>query len=150
VDQFYEYLIIALASERVELSPDDDDAMAERYVNYQAFAAHLSGAGVYLPWPGSVRYAMYDFDESVTYGESPAVRGAGVLGAAQWIIWAGQCLFKQVVLPVNDDQITIKEWRAWKAKFSAVVSSEKYGEECISVANRAVEIMDALEKGMTF
>lgn len=144
-----------MIEERADLNPEDDDETAERYVNYQSLAAHLFGAGVYPPDPGDVRYVMrVAFDESVAHttheGESPAVRDAWVLGAAQWIIWAGQGLFKQVVLPINDDQITIKEWTEWKAKFYVVVASEKYGEECISVASRAVEIMDALEKCMSF
>lgn len=141
--------------ERAGLSPEDDDATAERYVNYQAFAAHLSGEGVYLPGPEDVHGIMRDAsDEGVAHitheGESHAVRDAWVLGAAQWIIWGGQGLFKQVVLPVSDGQITMKEWKEWKANFYMVVASEKYGEECISAANRAVDIMDALEKGMSF
>lgn len=112
-----------------------------------------------LPGPSGPRDAMRN-----AFGERPSGTSQGgettavisdtwVLGAAQWILWAGQGLFKQValpVLPVDKEQITSEDWRSWRVGFAAVAVGEKYSEECRAVAKRAVEMMDALEKGMSF
>ncbi|EEA19619.1 hypothetical protein PMAA_004040 [Talaromyces marneffei ATCC 18224] len=74
---------------------------------------------------------------------------AWVLGAAQWILWNGQQLFKLVNWreelgtssalverhrDENGNPIPKKHcWDDWKRGFEQVVSSGAYGEECVNI-----------------
>lgn len=96
--------------------------------------------------------------------DSPEIRDAWVLGAAQWILWNGQQLFKLVhwreelgtsseLVERHQDEsgnpVPLKNcWDNWKHGFDRVVSSGSYGEECIDVCRRVVEIMCTLERAM--
>ena len=96
-----------------------------------------------------------------------------VLAAAQWILWYGQSFFKQVLF--QDDEImkdsrmwspgplysgtsalSLRRWQFWKESFKTVALAGKdeekrgYGQECRIVAAKAADIMDSLEKNMTF
>ena len=96
-----------------------------------------------------------------------------MLAAAQWILWCGQSLFKQILFPgeVDPDQLknslragtsywgkggmSVERWRFWKDGFKAVAigaGDQKggYGEESKEVAARAASIMETLEKAMPF
>lgn len=94
------------------------------------------------------------------------IRDACVLGAAQWILWNGQQLFKllhwreelgtsSVLLEKHRDEdgnpIPRTDcWNEWKRGFEGVIASGTYGEECVDVCKRVVEIMTTLEKVMVF
>lgn len=104
--------------------------------------------------------------------ESGSIRDAYVLGAAQWILWYGQTLFKQLLYseavstntlrawspgPLYDGKkfLSLHRWHFWRDSFKAVALQGKeeekgYGQECKMVAVKAEEMMDSLEKNMTF
>ena len=95
-----------------------------------------------------------------------------VLAVAQWILWYGQSLFKQVLfqgeVSLNDlrawrpgplykgkANLSLDRWHFWRDGYSAMASSRKeeekgYSEECRDVAAKAAGMMDALERNMTF
>lgn len=95
------------------------------------------------------------FEESHK-GESPQIQDAWVLGAAQHILWSGQTLFKLLLWPRNEESnfsdrgVALGKWHTWKDEFRKVSGDDGRGEECRGVAKRAVDIMEALEKGMVF
>ncbi len=95
------------------------------------------------------------------------------MGAAQWILWFGQSLFKRVLFPGEAEiedlthswgpgqlyqgqgGLSIDRWRFWKKGFASVaagVGGEKewFGAECVRVSAKAAEIMELLEESMTF
>lgn len=95
------------------------------------------------------------------------------MGAAQWILWFGQSLFKQVLFPWEVDPnridkslrpgqlyhgeggLSLDRWHFWRDGFVSVrlgagEGKEGYGEECVRVSGKAAEIMEALKESMTF
>lgn len=72
------------------------------------------------------------------------------MGAAQWIFWYGQRLYKICGWrSFKKGQIARKDWHNWKKEFREVAGSDKLGEECIAIAIRAAEEMDVLEREMS-
>jgi hypothetical protein len=153
VNTFYQHLLEDLVDNRG--NPGDDGADPSRYVNYQAFVANLMEVGVWLPGPSLALYAMRGTFQESHEGEGPAIRDAWALGAAQWILWNGQGLFKLVLWPGDGkmeemQQITLKDWHTWRARFREIAGSGKFGEECRTVAGKAANMMDMLERVMSF
>lgn len=62
-----------------------------RYVNFQAFEAHLNDTGIFLASPHRASQAMDSAfsDEDGHSQDTPEIHDAWVLGAAQWILWNG-------------------------------------------------------------
>ena len=96
-----------------------------------------------------------------------------VLAAAQYILWSGQSVFKYATYskdvieedprpwdsgPLYDGKplMDLDRWRFWKEGFRAVeksavfVAQDELGKECSDVSRRAAEIMEVLEKSMSF
>ncbi len=147
-----------------------------QHVNFSAFAAHLCERRVLSGEPTPAIWALREaFEEKCKEeGESDQLlRDELVLAAAQWILWCGQSLFKQVLYTgeVDPDRLqkswrpgtlfrgegglSVERWHFWRRGFSAVAAGkggekEGYGKECMEVAARAAAIMEALEKAMTF
>jgi hypothetical protein len=140
-------------TENTNGGPGDDDEPPIYYVNYQAFIANVEDIGLYLPGPRSAVLAMRSAFEDIDEKEGSEIREAWIMGAAQWILWNGQGLFKQLLWPGNNEtgmQFDMKIWRAWKDGFKDTAASDGFGEECKTVAKRSFEIMDVLEKQMSF
>lgn len=150
-------------------APDPDDP--SQFVNFHAFAANLEERRVTVTDPTWAIWAMRDAHEDPRE-EQVNIRDAYILGAAQWIIWYGQSLFKQILFSeeVSTDDLrgwrpgslydgkkflSLHRWHFWRDSFKAVASQEKeeekqYGQECKMVAAKAADMMDSLEKNMTF
>ncbi|TVY84807.1 hypothetical protein LSUE1_G000835 [Lachnellula suecica] len=156
IHSFYQDLQEDLSDSRC--SPGDGGAEPMRYVNYQAFFAHLKDVGVWLPGPNGALFAMRGaFEKSkLSLGEeSVAIQEAWILGAAQWVLWNGQSLFKVLLYPGDQEkqetgEFELEHWHLWRDGFNEAAASERFGEECRSVARRAAEIMDILEKSLSF
>lgn len=92
-----------------------------------------------------------------------------MLGAAQLILWYGQGLFNLILLPEELEPepdytvprwlgaepdargpLTLKTWLVWREGFLDASESSDYGAECREVAKKAANIMDTLQKSMTF
>ena len=98
-----------------------------------------------------------------------------VLAAAQWILWSGQSFYKHLLFPGeakdrwgwnpgklydgsrDRDVFSLRRWHFWRDGFRAaaegtdlMVDEKGAGREVMEVSRRAAEIMDALEKNMTF
>lgn len=75
-------------------APGDDGTDSARYINFQAFLAHVHSAGLFLANADYARYAMQSAFNENHSEESRQVQDAWVLGAAQWGLWYGQEMFK--------------------------------------------------------
>jgi Protein of unknown function (DUF3632) len=107
-------------------------------------------------------------------GQKGGIRDAIVMEAAQWILCYGQSLFNQVLFPgdISSEELQHwttgplyhgkngldpQRWHFWRDGFNAVASSssrgekgEVWGEDCRSVVKKAADMMEALERDMTF
>lgn len=152
--------------------PGDDGADPARYVNYQAFLANITDIGIWLPGSKDAVWALHSAFAATDRGgerDAAAVHKAWVLGAAQWILWFGQGLFKQVLCPDHPHAhdtarveggrgdirasapgyATLRQWTEWKRGFTAFAGLEGTGHECGRVASKAADMMEVLEKGMS-
>ncbi|KAL1872447.1 hypothetical protein VTK73DRAFT_1525 [Phialemonium thermophilum] len=150
---------------RENLGDPDVENVAE-YINYQAFLTNLFNTSIWEYSPNYAVWAMRDaFEEDRRPGDDEAIlRGAYVLGAAQWILWGGARLYQEIILPsydLDDDLIRswrhgplykaaglldIHRWLFWKDGFRAAAVDESLNADCKEVAAKAAEFMDALER----
>ncbi|CAJ2511954.1 Uu.00g075790.m01.CDS01 [Anthostomella pinea] len=148
---FYQHLQEDLADN--EFEPGDDGSALAEYVNYQAFLANLTDMTLYLPRSCFATRPLRDAFAG-DHGEGVSVHEAWIMGAAMWILYCGQALFKQILYPenVDDGEITGDEWRSWKEGFERVADGdgEGVGRECRGLAERAAVMMDGIERGMSF
>lgn len=140
---------------------DPDPENFNAWVNYNAFLAHLEEFRI---WKTDPTYAIWALREGLEEKhENGSLRDCHILAAAQWILWGGQCLFKQVLFPEPHDDLrpwaagplyggkpllTLDRWHFWSDSFAAIGKEHGVSEECKNVANKAMDIMVALEKGM--
>lgn len=157
-----------------ETGPDPENP--GYYVNFHAFAANIQECRVL---GGDFTWAIWVLREAhedicMEEGEfRQLVRDELILAAAQWILWCGQSLFKQVLFREDIDPnllakawctgklyhgeggLSMDRWRFWRNGFEGIAAGargekEGYGEECVRVAARAAVIMKTLEESMTF
>ena len=135
------------------------------HVNFHAFAANLESFGVMPTDPTWAIWMQRQVHESpFEKDESQAIHEAYVMAAAQWIIWYGPNLFKQLGAvpkepgewasgPLYDGKgdFSLHWWHFWRDGYAAMAGNTSgFGEECRNVAGRAAALMDASEKTMTF
>jgi len=98
-------------------------------------------------------------------------RDCNAMAAAQWIIWYGQTLFKQILYSQFEDNEktgtaswrfgrqydgpadvcrSVERWRFWKRCFEARGSDVDASDECKKLMSSAAELMGTIEKGMWF
>ena len=156
------------------IGPDPDNP--GHYVNFHAFAANLNERRVFDGGPTLAIWALREAHEEICKEEGKIgqlMRDELILAAAQWILWCGQSLFKQVLFQGNVDPgdvenswrpgelyrgeggLSMGRWGFWRDGFGAVAAraggeKEGHGEECVRVAARAANMMEALEENMTF
>ena len=130
------------------------------WINQHAFIAMLASFGrvelcVFGLW------VMRDaFEESST----PESLDADASAAAQWILHAGQALFRFVQVPrlispdgffeVADHGLlyegekgnSLQRWQFWRAGFETLAESPASNDEARSLARRAARLMGALEE----
>ena len=137
-------------------------------MNYHAFLANIEQGHVFRSDPPFALWAMRDAFEKNQESEPSSVRDAYVLGAAQWVLWNGQNLSTQIRYPgdvSSEDRgmwrpgelyhgeplFDIPRWHFWRDGFRAVAGGKhEASDECKAVAVKAADMMDALEKNMTF
>lgn len=151
--------------------PDPD--CPSNYINFHAFAANLFERRIFCTDPTWAIWAQRGAHEGWLNDEDEdKFHDIYVLAAAQWILWYGQSFFKQVLSPgdvtLDDLQcwspgplydgkrfLSLHRWHFWRDSFKAVACGEQGGEkglgqECMTVAAKAADMMDSLEKNMTF
>lgn len=147
-----------------------DSEVPSEHANFHAFAANLNERRVTTTDPLWPIWMQREAHETPLEGPQ-SIRDAHVLAAAQWILWYGQSLFKQVLSPGETPErpeswapgplydgkaaLNIHRWHFWRDGFNAVARGEKggekgFGEECKNVAAKAAALMVSFEKNMTF
>ncbi|KAI9837081.1 MAG: hypothetical protein M1819_000730 [Sarea resinae] len=150
--------------------PDPENPSA--YINFHAFVANLHERRIFRTDHTWAIWAQRDALENPQEDQG-VIRDAYVLAAAQWILWYGQSLFKQVLshgevspkdlqywkpgpLYNGKADLSLHRWHFWRDAFAAVASSETieekggYGQECKNVSAKVAAMMDSLEQNMTF
>ncbi|KAI9860061.1 MAG: hypothetical protein M1813_006409 [Trichoglossum hirsutum] len=135
------------------------------WVNYNAFIANLYE---YRVWRTEPTYAIWILRDGLeTKYEKGNIRDFHVLAAAQWILWNGQSLFKQVLFlgdilsgdtrswspgPLYDGEplLSLHRWHFWRDRFRAIAGEDEVSDECKNVAGKVTDMMDAFEKNLTF
>ena len=140
-----------------------------------AFTANLYERRVFRTDPHRAIICLRDAFEGARPGAGDIwiTRDLQVLSAAQWILWYGQSLLKQVLFPTEkvypdtpeyDDTgplyngksgLSLHRWHFWRDGFITVASSGKdekqeHSQECRDVAAKAAEMMEAFEMNMAF
>lgn len=148
--------------------PDREDMSPAQWVNYQAFQANL---GPPLSCLNFSIWNLRDTFEEDHEKEDIALQEARIIGTAQWILWRGQDLFKEVLVPderwglpthnesakekrhrlrlEDGNALTSKRWQNAEAGFEKAASSQQFSHECRVVAERAAETMDTIKRGMS-
>ena len=114
-----------------------------RFVNFHCFAANLYERQILSGGPTWAIWALRDAHENLCKEEGEwrqLTRDELMMGAAQWILWFGQSLFKQVLYPGEVDRedltrawrpgqlyqgqgdLSIDRWRFWKEGFASVAA----------------------------
>ena len=144
------------------------------YVNAWAFTANLYERRVFRTDPREAIICLSEALEGARPGAGDiwTTRDLQVLSAAQWILWYGQSLFKQVLSPTEkvypetpeyDDRgplyqgkrgLSLDRWHFWRDGFNAIASSGKeekqeYSQECRNVSAKVADMMEAFEKSMS-
>jgi hypothetical protein len=120
--------------------------------------------------PSYAIWAMRAVLEEDLTNEEKTVRSAYLLGAAQWVLWNGQTLFK-FITESNVQKITtsdnlqlwkpgllyhgkgildLERWQFWKHRFAQVVKECDVTDECKEVTGSVVDLMDSFERTMHF
>ena len=108
----------------------------------------------------------FEKDPEKEYGYFPGIRDQYILAAAQWIMWNGQNLFKQLVhidgeddsvngrpscstgpLYNGDSKLSLDRWQFWTNGFSSTVEDDSLNEECRTIS-KVVRLMDSIRESM--
>lgn len=142
-------------------------------VNVWAFSANLFERRIFPTNPHWAIVCLREAFEGARLGPDDiwTKHNIGLLSVAQWILWYGQSLFKQVLNPIDimypdtpeyDDTgplyhgkrgLSLDRWHFWRDGFNAVALSGKegkqeYSEECRDVAGKVADMMEVLENSM--
>ncbi|OBT70379.1 hypothetical protein VE03_00114 [Pseudogymnoascus sp. 23342-1-I1] len=154
IQSFYQGLGEDLRDNQCDAGADDSDPA--RFVNYEAFQAHIMETGMWMPSLDGTMGTIEEAFEKIHKDMRPEIQDARILGAAQHILWSGQTLFKLLLWPryeesiYKDRGVALGKWHTWRDHFRKASEDDGRGEECRGVAKRVVDIMEALEKGMAF
>lgn len=163
---------------------DPDPRNPKSFVNYHTFVANLYELHVFPTDPTYAVWALRDaFETTPRAGDSIhekddssiqekydiSIHEAFILAGAQWILWYGQALFKQILfighvssedrrgwapgdLYIGKGTLSLHRWHFWRDGFRATTSdaSGAFSEECKSVAKKAADMMDAIESSLSF
>jgi hypothetical protein len=150
------------------LAPDDENPA--EYVNCNSFVAHLYERRIFPTNPTYAIWAMRAALEEDLANEEKTVRSAYMLGAAQWLLWNGQTLFKLITdsdlhnNTTSDDLqlwkpgplyrgkgiFDLERWKFWKYRFAQVIKECDVTDECKEVTGNVVDLMDSIERSMLF
>ncbi|KAK8134983.1 hypothetical protein PG984_006995 [Apiospora sp. TS-2023a] len=144
---------------------------AQRWINANVFYANIS----VWSWDKTSSYMrrvmVLAFGDPVSerYGFEPYMgftrhdkswRDPHVSAAAQWIIYSGQHIFREVMNPSDTVELKyehplrrlqaepLSEWRRWKQGFRDVSNDPERQDEARALAKRAANLMEALEENM--
>lgn len=159
-----------------EIVDRSDPKELQAWVSCCAFEAKLDALNVYGHEPPYIRMTMettFDKPEDEAdcrwHANAPGVerayRDAFIMGAAQWIIWDGQTLYRRALYkgfvngPITTSSgvenayigmtlVTLEKLKLWKQGFGDAAEEEGISEEAKEVALRAFRIMDVLETAM--
>ncbi|KAK2768831.1 hypothetical protein FQN54_000691 [Arachnomyces sp. PD_36] len=152
--------------------PNPDDLAA--WPNRNAFIAHFEECHIWRTSPHWAIRAMrfaFEFDSKKEDEWFEDLQSQHVLAAAQYILWNGQNLLKQVMYFSNEEALSgaqefktgplydgrkrhgfysLDRWRFWKWGFQASAEDSTLNDEARGVAKKAADLMVSLEQNMLF
>ncbi|KAI9796265.1 MAG: hypothetical protein M1825_000856 [Sarcosagium campestre] len=147
---------------REELNGPYPDA-ADQHVNLNTFMANIQERGIASPDPTQAIWAHREAHEDRIQREDihPDIY---MLAAAQWILWYGQGLLKQIIYKEDATahdlscwkpgkyyngpaEFNLRRWQFWRDGYRSVASGEgEYSQKCRDVSAKAAAIMATLEE----
>ncbi|PWY95903.1 hypothetical protein BO94DRAFT_620264 [Aspergillus sclerotioniger CBS 115572] len=137
--------------------------------NLMAFYAHISSMHVLGHDPTYAIWTMRGaFEERPVPWDPPfeGERDQRIIAAAQYILWDGLELFKEVVSPgtieerpswmpgllcFSEHRLSLRRWHFWKKGFEkSREEGNGLSEECRKVAGKAAALMETIEEGLSF
>ena len=153
------------------LPPIVDEENPRAYINFHAMASNLFERRVVFTDP---TWALWEHREAFEepLAASPVTRHAHILAAAQYILWCGQLVWKEVLCPTKvpkdlrmwepgklyygKPRLDLQRWLFWKEGYKKVASvrmeddEKDFSKECRDVAARVAALMDAFESSNAF
>lgn len=136
-------------------------------MNYNSFVAYLHEQRVFGCDPTYAIWAMRFALETDLSSKDKEVRSTFVLGAAQWILWYGQSLFKLTSQPDlfegasnewkgwepgplyhGKASLFLDRWQFWKRRFGDIINGGDVTEECREVNRRVIDLIETFERTM--
>lgn len=132
--------------------------------------ANLYETGIWGAQPGYAIMLMRDAFEEEKSKEAWE-QDCNVMAAAQWVIWYGQSLFKQILYDHDEEDAanksgswrlgkhfagppmepqSIARWHFWKNCFEAIAADPGSSVECRKLASKSAGLMGTIEKSMVF
>ncbi|EPE33597.1 hypothetical protein GLAREA_06610 [Glarea lozoyensis ATCC 20868] len=166
IDQFYQDLKEDMTENEADPG-SESEADQVIYVNYQAFLANVHALEVWEASPEPAIWAMKRAFKPKLEPWELDMADYYVMGAAQWVVWNGQGLFKMILQhdadastwtatsfdeksPPEIQQLTLELWESWKNEFDKAGDDEKVGAEARNLAMRAAATMQGLQRTMQF
>lgn len=140
-------------------SPGEEDPC--EWPNTNAFYANIEECRIFYPSPTFAIWVMRDAFEQILEKEEgyfPGMRQQYILAAAQWILWSGQSIFKQIIYPDDEHPegraswspgplydgeplLNLRRWRFWRDGFEKAAGDNCLNEECRGVSRKVAAIM---------
>ncbi|KAI9750028.1 MAG: hypothetical protein M4579_006634 [Chaenotheca gracillima] len=159
-----------------DLFTGPDEGRPGAYISFHAFSAQLDERRIVSRTdPSWAIFTHRDaFEGRRHFDKREGDEEAYVLVAAQYILWDGHSLFRQILVLRQGDfdidasdlrawtpgplyrgkpYLTVDRWHFWRDGYRAVAAEkkeERYSQECRDVATKAANLMEALEKSLTF
>lgn len=136
----------------------------QRYnANNIGFAARLMSAGLFVNLILPFYHLINNLEKNVT----SKFASIGIISTSIWILKAGHCIFREVVLNPSpwdtDDQqayargplydgpiIGIERWRYWQEILAARVGEIGISDEARELGKKAADLMAAMGRNVTF
>ncbi|KAI1862482.1 hypothetical protein JX265_009196 [Neoarthrinium moseri] len=136
-----------------------EDIDAARWINSNAFVALLASSEL----PVAAHKGLWSLRDALEEPYSKKYSDSEISAAAQWILHAGQWLFRWIQVPQEvtsqDEQSTepgslwtdggsgysLERWRFWRQGFQSASEREEAKQETKMLSSKAVKLMDVLE-----
>ncbi|KAM0696432.1 hypothetical protein Q7P36_003678 [Cladosporium allicinum] len=135
---------VLMLTSRAGSSPAEDP---EKYVNFQAFTAHLYERGMIKGSHLAVWTIQDALDGANTLPEQK--RNAYVKAASNWILLNGEAVYAEVA---GGESVSTKKWSHWHDRIDEVADGTwnkrpcAYDDDTVLLAGRASVSMDAIER----
>ncbi|KAJ6023993.1 hypothetical protein N7540_004790 [Penicillium herquei] len=148
------YLGCTIREQDFGVSYHPDSQTEQAYINQCAFMARLSCAGIIQGFHASFRNLRTSLEFDWSKDDHHNTR---VAGSTMWIIFAGQCLFQNMVHSHVDEMSSergelytgpvmgLDRWRFWRKAFESAEEGTQLSDDTKALVRKAINLMVAIE-----